>query len=282
MIRPAHTTALLAAASLALATPTTHAQQGPAELWAWGGASSADAIVAFDETGDVSTGTIVATTPTFNIPEIEFIGDSFVLVQNNNGAVEVIDAVTGALTSTVAASYPGSAVGASAITGMEFVNGTLYAAGTQSGGGIGSEIGTLDPLTGVYTPIGVTGLSDPISGLAWDGNTMYAVNGGGGDGALYTIDLTTGAATFVIDLTGDSDEYAGLEFGADGVLYAVLNGDQDFGSIDIDTGVYTGIGNFSGLTGGSNAITSTFLVPEPTSLALLALGGLLVTRRRHR
>jgi len=63
---------------------------------------------------------------------------------------------------------------------------------------------TIDRLTGATALVGPTGFTGSVGiGLAYDPNFgMYATNNSGMQG-LYEIDLTTGAATFVIALTGN-------------------------------------------------------------------------------
>ena len=52
---------------------------------------------------------------------------------------------------------------------------------------------------------------------------------------------------------------------------------SDFGTIDLNTGAYTAVGN----VGGNVALRSITAVPTPGAVAFLGLGGLLVARRRR-
>jgi hypothetical protein len=105
-------------------------------------------------------------------------------------------------------------------TGLEYVKGTLYGTGIDSGGGSApSMLYTLDPLTGVSTAVGPTGVSHPIAGLAYDrtNRIMYGIAGGPGPANLYRIDLATGATTLI----GNTGIQAGsLRFGISGKLFA--------------------------------------------------------------
>jgi hypothetical protein len=102
-------------------------------------------------------------------------------------------------------------------TGLETIGSTWY--GTSITAPTGPyTLQRLDPFTGDTEPVGPTGVG-PLSGLAYDkrSGVLYAVNAGGALSSLYTIDLTTGAATLV----GATGIIAGsLEFGPDGRLYA--------------------------------------------------------------
>ncbi len=154
-------------------------------------------------------------------------------------------------------------------TGLEFVGSTLYGASIQASQGP-STLGTLDPVTGISTPIGLTDVG-PIAGLAFDiqNQIMYGIAGGPGPADLYTLDLNTGAATVV----GSTGIQAGsLEFGPDGNLYAggTGNGGPDIGNIyRIDP--VTGASALVGFTGFNDGITGlTLVVPTPHS-ALITL-----------
>ncbi len=74
--------------------------------------------------------------------------------------------------------------------------GTIYGVATYAPF-VPAGLYSIDTATGLATLIGSTGV-DRINGIAWNpgDNTMYAYSF---DGELYTLDLTTGAATFVAD-----------------------------------------------------------------------------------
>jgi hypothetical protein len=134
--------------------------------------------------------------------------------------------------------------------GLAYVGATLYGTSFDGFSNDPSFLQILNPTTGATTLIGPTGVSHPITGLAWDGTTMYGVSGGALS-SLYTINLTTGHATLV-GATGHT--LGSLQFGPDGTLYA--GGDSaDVGHLyrlDKTTGAATlvgasGVGSLTGL-----------------------------------
>ena len=105
-------------------------------------------------------------------------------------------------TATGAATLVGS-FGASVndVSALQFINGILYALDV---GASNDVFGSVNPTTGAFTPIGLTGFNCiGFAGLAHDanGNTYLAcpVNG---INELFTVNLATGAATLVGPLTG--------------------------------------------------------------------------------
>lgn len=123
----------------------------------------------------------------------------------------------------------------------------------------------------------ISGADSDLYGLAFspDG-ILYGTTGtSNGQRRLYTIDLDTLQATVIgppyfglgIDFTG-----CALDFAPDGTLYTEINGflatiDPHNGIANIDYNIYTG------------KIDSIAIIPEPATLALLVLGGLLIKRK---
>ena len=145
----------------------------------------------------------------------------------NDGSLVIVSQTDG---STSVVGHP---AGVARMSGIAFaLDGVLFGA-TQAGGGFPpppgpnapSELIRIDPETGalissVTIRNGATGLS--IADLAVHPTTgaLYGIrsshDGGGGAGKLYTIDTTTGAATFL----GDTNKYFGsIAFTPDGTLY---------------------------------------------------------------
>lgn len=133
---------------------------------------------------------------------------------------------------------------------------------------------TINPVTGAGTLVGVTGMPG-LQGLdfAPDG-TLYGwdVGSGSGTGAgLVRIDPLTGLATDVNSSVSGSYLIQSIVFAPDGTLYGA--GDALY-RINVTTGEPTVIG-----PGGYPDLRGIEVVPEPSSLLLLACGGLAVLRR---
>jgi len=126
---------------------------------------------------------------------------------------------------------------------------------TSTPGVLGTTaLGTVDPKTGLVTPIGDffgDSLGGSITEIEWspDGRTLYAT-GGGGDFAIYTIDAHSGEILVRLPLTGafTAGMIQGLEFDASGTLLGTHVAAGGGGapstlvSIDPATGVLTSIG----------------------------------------
>ena len=143
---------------------------------------------------------------------------------NFNERLHRIDRTTGVIFDTLTLIYPPEG---NVLTSLEFVRGTLYAGLTTEGGGEDTFLSTVNLVSGVVTVVGATGVGFPLGGLAYDvsRSTMFAISAGGSDAELFTIDLSSGAATSVAlaKLDGQSFGATALEFGVDAVLYALAN-----------------------------------------------------------
>jgi hypothetical protein len=165
------------------------------------------------------------------------------------------DLATGAATSAPVDDH-------ASFSGLEFIGDDLY--GTTIADPLGgTHLRILHAPSGVSTDIGNTGVG-PISGIAYDGTTLYGIAGGrGGSTALYTLSLTTGLATVV----GNTGIHAGsLQFGPDGNLYAGTTGTTggELYRIDPATGAATLVGatGFASVTG-LTLVTFPDPVPVP-------------------
>ena len=186
------------------------------------------------------------------------------------------------------------------LLGMEIdADGTLYA--TQivyPHFGIEGEtlLHRVDKTTGELTPIGNTGVLRSMD-MAFDSTgTLWLVGGEEGGNRLYTLDTTTGAATFktiISDASGEIDvaqggvEIMGIMFDEHDTLYgtAFLSepDPNPFESPLFNIDTTTGFASVVGQTGLRLPHGGDYLVPEPSSLATLLLGliGLLLAGRRH-
>jgi hypothetical protein len=233
--------------------------------------------------GVTTLGVVAQQVPGDGVTEIEYdSGSGKAFAQGSDGSFcgSTFNLATGSTISTVS-------TGGLSLEGMEVVDGTWYAAGYD--GFDAHVLVTFDPSTGNVTPIGSTGLTTPLSGLAWDGSTMYAISGGSGPANLYTLNLTNGAATLV----GSTGIQAGsLEFGPDGSLYAGGTGGGPVTTSSrarslvavVSTGnlyrinTSTGAATLVGPTGFAEGITGLMLAPiqevptlDPKALALLVV-----------
>lgn len=94
--------------------------------------------------------------------------------------------------STGASTAVGGSIGTNSAGDLAFHNGILYLAGTNG------DLVRLDTITGNGTNEGAFGVAN-VFGLAnGDNNLLYAVAGTN----VYSVDVSTGAATFVVDYSG--------------------------------------------------------------------------------
>lgn len=128
--------------------------------------------------------------------------------------------------------------------------------GTDASGG---NLLRIDPDTGTGTVVGpmVGGTAFSFPSLAMDPITGVVYAGsGGGFAEIYTVGPSSGTLNFVGDTTLGIATIGGMDFSADGTLYATVNvaGDGGTGSdhlavIDTATGVATIVGPFGACTG---------------------------------
>ncbi len=178
-------------------------------------------------------------------------GKMYASTFSNFGLLLLINPSTGVPT------VVGPLVNAQNVPGLDFrSDGTLFATVNVGGTGAGgSQLGTINTNTGLVTIIGPLGVSN-MGAIAFapDG-TLYGATENkdlSPFGALYTINTTTGATTFVTAIRDSNSDphpggFASIQFGCDGTLYygggSSFDADiaGDFGTININTGVYTQI-----------------------------------------
>ncbi len=158
--------------------------------------------------------------------------------------------------STGAETLVGSLVNALNAPGLDFrSDSVLYATANTLGGEFGgTSLATINPSTGLLTIIGSLGVSN-MGAIAFDQNDiLYGATENKAVapfGALYTINTTTGAATLVTEIRSSlniphTGGFSSIQFGCDETLY--YGGGSfagDFGTINIDTGVFTQINSLT-------------------------------------
>ena len=247
-----HYTVITIAAVIGLFASTA---QADTTLYAWD--TSGEILHFIDTAGPTSTpigpgnsGVIIA--------EIEF-GEDVIYGSDtsDNTQLHSIDPSTGLIFETLTMTFPPEG---NVITSMELVGDVLYAGLTTEGGG-STYLSTVDLGSGQVQVVGPTGFDSPFGGLAYDGPTMYGISAGGSAGELFTVNLGTGAATSVglVTVGGQDVGTTALEFGDDGILYALANTSDPLAghllSIDPATAAGTDLGDtgYSGLV----ALTTT-------------------------
>lgn len=164
---------------------------------------------------------------------------------------------------------------------LSFAQGTAYSAAE---GANGAQLITVD--AGTLVDNGVVGdmnIQDGVNGTGYDAvnDVLYGINRD--QDALVTIDRNTGNATVVGSLGVDFFN-GGAEF-YNGVLYAFIQDVNSqtlvFGTIDTGTGAFSAVRTIDTYDANETTFMSLALVPAPSSLGLLALGGLAAARRRR-
>jgi PEP-CTERM motif len=178
--------------------------------------------------------------------------------------------------------------------------GTLYTWDTRSGV---NELTTVNLATGVTTDVGPSGLTTGTIGLGVNSaGKIYLKNGAGGhpafDNKIYTINPSTGVATFVANTKAGFDNV--LAFNSSDIAYTVdripppcggnagaVCTDSILYKLDVTTGAATKIGPTGVSTLSALAFTPVVapVIPEPETYSMLMAGlGLLgfVARRKKR
>jgi hypothetical protein len=211
------------------------------------GKGTAYAFVAYDPNGTIPQGPAILSTdsPGTITSLAAMTSDDFIAggtwaegiwygVEYGTGNLYTLDNVTGEMT------LIGNGGAKTDLTGIAYVNGTMYASSISS-------LYTIELCSGALTEIGAFNITDGVMiALASDGTTLYGFDLG--TDKLYTIDITTGAATEVGDLGIDINYAQDAEYDRDNnTLY--LAGYTDKGSlytVDVATGAATFVGDFTG------------------------------------
>jgi hypothetical protein len=167
-------------------------------------------------------------------------GELYILDPASGGVIQDI----GPLNDASGTNYP--------ITGMAFhpTTGVLYGSTGNNPAATAARFVTINPNTGLVTPIGSfnagptnsSGTPATMTDLAFDSaGNLYGVGSIGGP-QLYSINVATGQATVIGNTGLTSTTGGGLAISPDGVFYGTPTASR-YGTYDSGTGAYTDIAN---------------------------------------
>jgi len=137
---------------------------------------------------------------------------------------------------------------------------TIYGTAYLQGGP--ATLYTIDPNTGVATPIGLTGFDrvsaidfNPLTGILYGAGVLTGDMTGAVQ--LFTINTTTGAgttvgATGIMGAFGTTSAFTDMSFHSDGTLFGIIS--NQVYTINITTGLATPLPMLTGLNDAGNAI----------------------------
>ena len=233
-----------------------------------------DRFVTFD-TATPGNQTVLATGFAANYYGVDFdpTGTTLWALEATNLTVNSLNPLNGGVLTSVA--LTGLVTGDS-ITGLSIApNGTFYVTASS---GTTSRLYTLNPVTGTLSTIGNMGVALAIDIAINAAGQAYTIDIA--TDQLFSLDLTTGVATAIGAIGSNANFAQGMDFdSATGVLYAAIyigSGVVNFSTINLATGAATTI---PGITSGEYEITIRNAIPEPATVAMIALGGLVLAGR---
>jgi hypothetical protein len=143
--------------------------------------------------------------------------------------------------------------------------GTLYA----STGDVGDTLITINPATGLGTPVAAQGAFGPVTEIEFRSDGVLFGSTGNGDRNIITIDPITGNET-LIGMHSQQRAVVGLEFdGSENLLGSLVNsGSSDLVTVDQTTGQLTKIGDMLDST-----VTGLAFSPGGTLYGVAHIGG---------
>ena len=190
-------------------------------------------------------------------------------VTNNVGVVYQVDTASGIANEIVD-------TGNSGLDNISFdASGQLFAVGSSVGGlaNIDLNTGVLTTINSspwIYTSVTAFAINSANIALAWDSGAQW----------LFEVDLSDGTTTSIGLLPGTFEAF---DFGPDGTLYTMESSSSTLVHVyGITYGSLLDINSYSrsSYLGEFHSESGIAVVPEPTTLLLLGLGGILIRRRR--
>jgi hypothetical protein len=161
-------------------------------------------------------------------------------------------------------------------------DGTAYA---MNGGLIEPELCTIDLLSGAVTHTQPMSERHDFAGLGWRSDGML-IGLDSTENTLYEIDPATAAVTPLASISDPIGSVGGMAMGFGQAYFATagpdasIPGSNKLYSFVPSTGDHNEIGGFEDTITSGNGISGLTIIPEPASLVLLLLGGLVAVRRR--
>ena len=226
-----------------------------------------------------------------------FVGNTLYVADGGtpNGNTTAVYAIDASGNRTLIAGNNGSSnnLFAEGLAGLAIsTGGTIFASSPTAGSPV--HLGTVYTVgTGTATPL-TTAITAP-QGMTYADGMLLAVSGGSTNPSILSINPTTGAVTDIADNSGMHGtgpafvNLRGITGGPNGTVYVTDLGNEQIYQVNLSNGDRTvvssgvGGGTFGGLSYGIAVYPSIASIPEPSSLALLALGavGLAVYTRRR-
>jgi len=257
---------MIVAASLAVSVLLAQQVQA-AELWA-GRAAPGD-VGKLDPTGPTGT-SLAGGGPFINAMAYDAASDTLWGTKGGSSSTDlhVINQSDGSITSTVV-------IGNDWVTALawDFDTNTLW------GNDTGSSIIEINPANGAVSgTVAVQG--DNINGLAYGKGTLWGFDE---TGPVFAINTSTGNTTPLVDLpVGASGTGLAYDPDTDRLYASTSNTPSLIFEVNPNNGTFNALGPIAaGGFGRIDALAPTTVIPEPASLALLGLGGLMMLRRRR-